>query len=204
MTTIRFEIVNADGGVEVDNGMLSSPEYRTPVDDALGIAAGFPAGWRVRLWKDVPLVGGLHNLGDPHAEVTVPYPTGDGWQRQLPLVGAGGDCGGDVQVSDAWDARWCKPLTDGTTALVTRSFYIIDESMEGVGPFRLERRTEYLICADPADPGGTEEWSDYIDEIVAEDVDPCDRGGVAAAAADAAEPTDDEWYRHAPQRAELA
>jgi hypothetical protein len=67
MTAIRFEIVNEHGGVEVPDGMMSSPEHVPAVDDARHILEGAPSGWRVHLWKDVDLVRPLSALGEPHA-----------------------------------------------------------------------------------------------------------------------------------------
>jgi len=69
VTAIRFDIADPDGVIQVDNGMLSSPQWRTAEQDAQQIAEDFPAGWTVRLWKDVPLFGSLAELGKPDAVV---------------------------------------------------------------------------------------------------------------------------------------
>jgi len=118
-----------------------------------------------------------------------------GWQRSEPTVAPAGDCGGDVQVSDAWSARWRHELSDGATALVTRAFYIASASPDGDGPHHLECQTEYLVCTDPAEPGGTEQWSDYVYERRGPATGDED---VRQAAADAEAPTDAEWLKNAP------
>jgi len=69
MTAIRFEIIDNDGTVQVDNGMLSVPEHRTALAAAQRIAGDFPAGWTVRLWRDIDLVRPLSAQGAPHAVV---------------------------------------------------------------------------------------------------------------------------------------
>jgi hypothetical protein len=116
------------------------------------------------------------------------------WQRCEPAVSLGGDCGGDVQVSDAFDARWQRQLPDGTTALITRSYYVVADQDGGptVGGPHVECQTEYLVCTDPADPGMTEVWADYTYEALPTTAGTDDQD--ARRAAEAARPaTDDEW-----------
>ena len=72
MTAIRFEIIDPKGTVVVDNGMLSSPEARTAEQAARLIAADFPTGWTVRLWRDIDLFRPLSAQGEPHAVVVNP------------------------------------------------------------------------------------------------------------------------------------
>jgi hypothetical protein len=69
MTAIRFETIDADGAVVVDNGMLSARAHTSALDDARAIADGTPTGWVVRLWKDVDLLHPLAAQGQPHAVV---------------------------------------------------------------------------------------------------------------------------------------
>jgi hypothetical protein len=69
MTAIRFEIRDDRSRVKVPNGMLSTPASTTAEQDARRILADFPPGWRVRLWKDVNLVGSIDSLGKPDADV---------------------------------------------------------------------------------------------------------------------------------------
>jgi hypothetical protein len=70
VTAIRFQILNTVGEVEVEDCMRSAPAHTSALDDARGIAANFPRGWTVRLWKDVDLFGWLTDKGEPDA-VTV-------------------------------------------------------------------------------------------------------------------------------------
>lgn len=79
-----------------------------------------------------------------------------GWVRADPAVFAAGDVGGDTQVGDAWSARWVRQLPDGTWGVVDRGYYVADV---GEGMY-MECQTQYLICADPGDPGSSEIWSD--------------------------------------------
>lgn len=48
------------------------------------------------------------------------------WVRREPDVHVAGDTGGDIQVGEAYDARWTRPLDDGLTALVSRRLAEID------------------------------------------------------------------------------
>jgi hypothetical protein len=74
------------------------------------------------------------------------------WQRCEPEVMSGGDCGGDCQIGDAFDARWTAPLPGGLHALVTRYFYIVERD----GLTYIEQQIEFLVCSDLSDPGNTE------------------------------------------------
>ncbi|HLL69041.1 MAG TPA: hypothetical protein VK453_25500 [Micromonosporaceae bacterium] len=109
------------------------------------------------------------------------------WRRVEPLVMGGGDCGGDAQISEAFNARWVQEHSGGEHAVVTRQFYIAEH--EGGEPF-LECQTEYVLCSDPSDPGSTELLSRecYVD------CGPCDRDADAVVAAHrAVAPTNEEW-----------
>ncbi len=119
------------------------------------------------------------------------------WVRVPPAAGRGGDVGGDAQVGDSWCAQWRRPLPDDLWALVTRYFYpAVPYLSESVEPEYMEMQTEYLVCRDPADPGGTElnsegvytpGWSQRTDDV-----------SVQQAAEQAQAPDDAEWYRFAP------
>ncbi len=85
------------------------------------------------------------------------------WSRVQPAVCAAGDVGGDAQVGEAWSARWVRALSDGTFGVVDRAFYVAE--VDGGFPY-VERRTEYLICTDPTDPGSSERWSDAVYDTV--------------------------------------
>lgn len=123
-----------------------------------------------------------------------------GWQRTQPDVTRGGDVGGDIQVSAAWDARWQRRLADGTTALVTRTFYAATDDPFADRPRAsyLECQTEYLVCGDPRDPGGTEKWADYTYTRVPDASGRPDAAEARRAAQAAQAPTDREWSAKAP------
>lgn len=77
----------------------------------------------------------------------------------------GGDAGGDGQVSEAWSRRFVRPLRDGTFAVITVYVYVHDERMRTAddtipNPLTVSRQTEFTVCRNPADLGGTEEFSD--------------------------------------------
>jgi hypothetical protein len=78
-------------------------------------------------------------------------------------IGPGGDVGGDCQAGEAYDVRFFHPKMHG--ALVTAYAYAAEYD-RNPGEFLVQVQTEFMICRDPADPGGTEEWSDatYQDE----------------------------------------
>lgn len=109
------------------------------------------------------------------------------WTRHQPLVSDGGDCGGDVQASESYEARWSAPLGNGMYAVVSRYYYLADWNERQ----RLEQQTEYLACTDLSDPGGTEVGS--VGEYERLPVrDP------RKAAEDAPAPTDAEWAKYGP------
>ena len=78
------------------------------------------------------------------------------WHRMMPPVFENGDVGGDLQLSRSWAARWWRLVNDGTSAVVTRSFYVVSSP----GGRRIEQQNEFQLCGDPHDPGSTETWSD--------------------------------------------
>ena len=118
------------------------------------------------------------------------------WVRREPAVSTGIDWGGDVQVGDAFDARWTRSLDDGLTAMVSRTYYAIVPDQPGPRVREMERCDEYLVCTDPSDPGGTEEWAEYRYRQVY-GYSPTDEGAERAAHA-THEPSDAEWNRNAP------
>jgi hypothetical protein len=70
----------------------------------------------------------------------------------------GGDVGGDNQASESFSVRFHH--RDRPGVLVTYSYFAaVDE--ENPAAITVERETEFMICTDPADPGGTEVWSAY-------------------------------------------
>jgi hypothetical protein len=70
----------------------------------------------------------------------------------------GGDVGGDSQASESFSVRFHH--RDHPEVLVTYSYYA---AVDEVNPatITVERETEYLVCTDPDDPGGSEVWSAY-------------------------------------------
>lgn len=85
----------------------------------------------------------------------------DPWQPDDSGVTSGGDAGGDEQAGDSYSVRFTRPDLPGS--LITVSFYA---SKTGRREYGVTRQVEWLVCADPSDPGGTEIWSDYsYDEV---------------------------------------
>ncbi len=76
------------------------------------------------------------------------------WQPDGSGVRPGGDCGGVFQAGDSFSVRYVRPDIRG--ALITRTAYPLRCGSE----YTVQVKTEWLICTDPADPGGTEVWSD--------------------------------------------
>jgi hypothetical protein len=70
----------------------------------------------------------------------------------------GGDVGGDTQASESFSVRFHH--RDHTGVLVTYSYFaaVDPDHLAGI---TVERHTEYLVCTDRADTGGTELWSAY-------------------------------------------
>ena len=79
------------------------------------------------------------------------------WQPDGSGVRMGGDRGGDFQAGDSFSVRYVRPDLPG--ALITRTVYPVYGACPG--EFAVQIETEWLLCTDPADPGGTEVWSDY-------------------------------------------
>jgi hypothetical protein len=70
----------------------------------------------------------------------------------------GGDVGGDAQLDESFSVRfWHR---DRPGALVGYCYYAALD-LDDLVTVYVERQTELLACTDPADPGGTEVWSDY-------------------------------------------
>ncbi len=75
----------------------------------------------------------------------------------------GGDVGGDAQLDESFSVRFHHRHRPG--AMVTYHYYAALD-LDDLTTIYVERQTELLACADPADPGSTEEWSDYRYETV--------------------------------------
>lgn len=78
------------------------------------------------------------------------------WQRDQ--RGGGVLPGGDNQVSESFSVRFHH--RDHPGVLVTYSYFAaVDEA--NPAEITVERETEFMVCTDPDDPGGTEVWSTY-------------------------------------------
>lgn len=165
----------------------------TYLEEVVAIVDGFNRG-------DCPECRG--ELGDhavgPDADGTPRAWCKETWQREQPLVGNGGDPGGDRQVSEAFDARWTAKLADGTIAMITRSWYVAEDDGENY----IECQTEYLHCSDQRAPGDTEIHSDYLYEWV--DADEPTAVVARQLTEDAEVPEPGEWGRHIPHTPDFA
>jgi hypothetical protein len=87
-----------------------------------------------------------------------------GWQPDGTGIVSNGDCGGDIQRGDSYSVRYRHPQLPH--AVITRSAYAAEDTDRNPGEFFVQVETEWIVCTDPADPGGTETWSDtsYDDE----------------------------------------
>lgn len=83
------------------------------------------------------------------------------WAPDKPSVRPGGDVGGDWQVGDSYSVRYRRP--DRPCAIIMRTACPV-ENPDRPGVFFVRVVTEWLIGADPLDPGGTEIWSDEESE----------------------------------------
>jgi hypothetical protein len=92
------------------------------------------------------------------------------WQPDGTGVTSGGDVGGDIQVGeDSYSVRYLRADMPGS--MITITFYPVEYD-ECPGEYVVQRQTEWLVCEDPADPGGTEIWSEYeYDDLPTHDSD---------------------------------
>lgn len=100
----------------------------------------------------------------------------DTWIAHGDVAEDAGSIGGDVQAGPAWSKRFDRWMPSiGKWAVINDSYYVAAEDRvvgtEDAGEFEVaeshewvQRQLEILICRDPSDPGGTEEWSDYTYE----------------------------------------
>lgn len=120
------------------------------------------------------------------------------WQRAVPFVHEAADIGGDDQISDAWESRWWAPLTDGTFAVITRYYYVVERD----GRRFLEEQTEYMWCRDHEHPGDTEINADGMYREVDPEGDTVDEGTDTKFFAEQAPyPSLTEWDEYAPASA---
>jgi hypothetical protein len=114
-------------------------------------------------------------------------PPDTAWRPDGTGVVTSGDCGGDIQAGESWSVRFIRPDKPGS--LLTVTFYPVEYD-ECPGEFVMQRKIEWMVCADPADPGGTEIWPD---EVVRDD--PMDPVFATAAEADARATAEDALLR---------
>jgi len=98
-----------------------------------------------------------HRRTQPHNATANPGPL---WVRDQRGGGVlpGGDIGGDAQLDESFSVRFWHRDRQG--ALVGYCYYAALD-LDDLTTVYVERQTELLVCTDPDDPGGTEEWSDY-------------------------------------------
>lgn len=127
------------------------------------------------------------------------------WTRCEPVVHESFPTSDDVrettlggEPAKAYDARWLAHLSDGNHALVTRTYYLSDEFDQDGKPtgndVHIVRVDEFLVCTDPADPGGTEINANYV-------YNPLDNSAsldTYRLALDSFEPEPGEWREEAP------
>lgn len=84
------------------------------------------------------------------------------WRKDETIFPAG-DVGGEEQVSEGYSVRFYPVVepVDGRHALITVNLYA---AYGAEGRYSAETQTEYMICTDLDDVGGTEEWSDIVYE----------------------------------------
>ena len=78
-------------------------------------------------------------------------------------VAEGGWSFGDLQCGDDVTRTYVRQLEDGTWKMVVDYFGVIGKDEDGNGPFVVDNKTEFLLCRDKNDPGGTELESNYQD-----------------------------------------
>src|SRR5215469_15210780 len=74
----------------------------------------------------------------------------------------GGPVGGDAQVGESFSVRFRR--ADQPSAMITRTAYPASGGRSCQGGFLVRIQTEWLVCRDVADPGGTELWSECVDD----------------------------------------
>jgi hypothetical protein len=108
----------------------------------------------------------------------------------------GGDVGGDAQLAESFSVRFHH--RDRTGAMVTYRYYAALD-LDDLATDSVERQTEYLVCTDPADPGGTEVWSDSRYKTVQRDLGSVEAATAAARrAAEAHLACDEAWSGRPP------
>jgi len=103
---------------------------------------------------------------------------------------------GDAQLSESFSVRFHHH--DHPGALLTYRYYAAVD-LDDLTTIYVERQTELLVCTDPADPGGTEEWSDCRYAAVQRDLGSVQAATAAARrAAEAHLACDEAWSGRPP------
>jgi hypothetical protein len=102
---------------------------------------------------------GRRNSAPVQSAVRGWHPDGTG------ITSEGDSAGGDIQRGDSYSVRFI--CDDIPGSLVTVTFYAAEPG-EDSGGYVVQRQIEWMVCEDPADPGGTEIWSDveYDDTVL--------------------------------------
>jgi hypothetical protein len=112
----------------------------------------------------------------------------------------GGDVGGDAQLDESFSVRFHHRHHPG--ALVTYRYYAALD-LDDLTTVYVERQTELLACTDPADPGGSEVWSDDRYETVQHDLGSVEAATAAAKrAAEAHLACNEAWSGRPPWESE--
>jgi hypothetical protein len=123
--------------------------------------------------------------GAREIEARLLYELIDGQWREVAPLGAApqGDCGGDIQVSNAFSRRFAQVRPGGLWAVITLSWYAINETVEFVDRHTkgevIEQQTQFEIVDDLRDLDQTLWHSDEYIKLL--EFDPTDAGAVAAA-----------------------
>lgn len=115
------------------------------------------------------------------------------WTRYLePLVEPPGRLGA-YQISEACSARWAAPLTNGSHALLYRTYY----RTRVEGEVFIEREDWYVVCLDLDDPEGSKAMENSrTEEVESEDPDGED---LLALVQQSFDPEIGEWEHFMPQ-----
>jgi hypothetical protein len=108
----------------------------------------------------------------------------------------GGDLGGDAQLDESFSVRFHH--RDHPGALVTYRYYAALD-LNDLTTVYVERQTEYLVCTNLADPGGSEVWSNYRYATVQRHLGNVEAATAAARhAAEAHLACDEDWSGRPP------
>lgn len=91
--------------------------------------------------------------------------TAHGWQEdERGLLADAGSVGGDAQVGPAYSRRFWAAGTELFELVEVYGYAARDRED---APVVVQLQWGYSICSDRNDPGGTEQWADYLYEDVA-------------------------------------